>query len=304
MTVPAVVIESVSKMYGRHRALDDVTLSLAPGERLALLGHNGAGKTTLIKLILALDAPDRGTLAVLGGTPGSPAQRRHSAYLPEHVAFHRSLSGREQLTLYARLKGEPAKVVPGLLERVGLSEAMDKRIGTYSKGMRQRLGLAQLLLGQPKLVVLDEPTSGLDPVFRETLYDIINELAGGGAAVLLSSHALSELEAHTDRIAILSAGKLVADDPLKVLRANARLPIRLRIEAQPKMAGKIVERFGGARINGRSVELTCDIDSKLEKLAEITALGATVSDIDIVLPNLEDIYRHYSGGRKTSEKGS
>jgi Cu-processing system ATP-binding protein len=285
----------VAKRYGAVVALDDVTLAIIPGERLALIGHNGAGKTTLIRLILGLATPDAGEIEVLGGPPGAPAGRRALAYLPENVAFHGLLTGREQLALYAALRREPARVVTGLIERVGLADAMDRRIATYSKGMRQRLGLAQLLLGRPRLVLLDEPTSGLDPLSREAFHDVVSELARAGAGVLMSSHALTEIEARTDRIAILANGRVVADGRLPALRAEARLPIRLRVEARADCAGTLADQLGGARVNGCSVEIMCAPEAKLSLLGTITALGPAVRDIEIVLPSLEDVFRHFSG---------
>ena len=294
MTDPAITIDAVSKRYGPQVALGGVSLSVAAGETLALLGHNGAGKTTLIKLILGLTRPQSGAIAVLGEAPGSEAMRAQCAYLPENVVFHKSLTGREQLTLFSRLKGGPAWRIADHLDRVGLAAAMDRRIGTYSKGMRQRLGLAQMLIGEPRVVILDEPTNGLDPLSRDMFYGMVSDLAATGAAVLLSSHALTELEARTDRIVILREGRVAANGRLSQLRAGARLPIRVRVEAEAAMASEVARRFGGTRINGRSVELTCQADEKVRRIGEVTALGPAVEDIDIVPPSLEDVYRHYS----------
>ncbi|HSG96014.1 MAG TPA: ABC transporter ATP-binding protein, partial [Afifellaceae bacterium] len=232
MTDPAITMDAVTKRYGSQRALDDVSVTVAPGETLALLGHNGAGKTTLIKLILGLTRPQKGAITVLGEAPGSKAMRRHCAYLPENVVFHKSLTGREQLTLFSRLKGGSPQRITEHLDRVGLAEAMDRRIGAYSKGMRQRLALAQIMIGAPRIVILDEPTNGLDPLLRDMFYEMVSELAGAGAAVLLSSHALTELEARTDRIVILRDGRVAANGRLSQLRAGARLPIRVRVEAE------------------------------------------------------------------------
>lgn len=287
------------RRFGAVEAVSDVSLSVAPGERVALLGHNGAGKTTLMKMILGLTHVDGGSISVFGAAPGTSAARAACSYLPENVAFHRALTGREQLRLLARLRGAGRKQADDLLERVDLSDAADRRIGTYSKGMRQRLGLAQALLGQPRLAVLDEPTSGLDPISRGEFYNLVNELADGGTAVLLSSHALTELEARTDRIAILLKGKLVANAPLAELRSQARLPIRLRVAARPENTEEVAGRLGGIRVNGQSVEISCLQGEKLGHLGRIAALEMMIEDVEITPPSLEDLYRYYSGRNPT-----
>lgn len=291
----AIEIAAVSKRFHKEVALDDVSLEVAPGERIALLGHNGAGKTTLLRLVLGLAQPDEGRVMVLGAPAGSASARTAYAYLPESVAFHKLLTGREQIAMLAKLKGKPSARALECLERVGLSEAMNRRIGTYSKGMRQRLGLAQLIVGEPKVVILDEPTSGLDPLSRDLFYAILVELAEAGAAVVHSSHALTELEARTDRIAILRDGKLVADDRLTELQAQARLPIRLCVQTSDGNAEAVAARLGGRRVNGEAVELACDPGNKIARLAEVTAFGNAIRDIDVIPPSLEDLYRHYCG---------
>ena len=291
----ALTVTALSKCYGNAEVLSDVNLTVAAGERVALLGHNGAGKSTLIKLVLGLIRPTGGTINVAGHTPGSMAARRATAYLPEQVAFHKALTGREQLTTFARLAGEHPKIVPPLLERVGLAEAADRRIGTWSKGMRQRLGLAQALLGRRRVALLDEPTSGLDPISRHDLYAVIAEMAAGGTAVLIASHALTELEARTDRIAIMRKGALVADDTLSGLSQKAGLPTRIRLTARDGAADAVQAQLGGARVNGCAVELHCTTEQKMAQLARISGLGDAVRDIEMSPPCLEDIYRHYCG---------
>jgi Cu-processing system ATP-binding protein len=292
MTDKALEIQDVSKDRGKTRVLNQINLTVSPGERVALLGHNGAGKSTLIKSILGLTPIHGGKISVGGAAPGTQRARTATAYLPEAVSFHPALTGREQLALFARLSGTKADL-SALLERVGLSEAMDRRIGTYSKGMRQRLGLAQVLLGKPSVALLDEPTSGLDPISRQDLYAIIDELAGQGTAVLIASHALTEVEARTDRIAIMRKGVKVADDTLAKLGASAGLPIKLRIRAAQN-ADAIAQRIGGQRVNGASVEILCDPSEKMEQLRRIAALGDAVADLEMTPPRLEDLYRHYA----------
>ncbi len=296
MAVSALSVSAVSKAYGSRPVLREVSLEVSAGERVALLGHNGAGKTTLMKLALGLVAADGGSVSVGGAAAGSAAAREAAAYLPEALAFHPALTGREQLALFARLAGVSRAAVPGLLDRVGLGDAADRRIGAWSKGMRQRLGLAQMLLGRPALALLDEPTSGLDPVSRHELYAIIDEMAGQGTAVLVASHALTELEARTDRIAILREGRMVACDALARLRDEAGLPVRLRVTASGERAADLQARIGGERLNGASVEVLCPPSEKMARLAEIAGLGGLIADLDVAQPSLEDIYRHYSEG--------
>ncbi|MVO18026.1 ABC transporter ATP-binding protein [Parasedimentitalea huanghaiensis] len=289
----SLIIKSVNKFRGKTQVLEDIDLSVAPGERLALLGHNGAGKSTLIKSILGLTPIHGGSISINGAAPGSAAARKDTAFLPEAVSFHPALTGREQLSLFANLSGASADV-PALLERVGLADALDRRIGTYSKGMRQRLGLAQVLLGRPKVALLDEPTSGLDPISRQDLYAIIDELAEQGTAVLIASHALTEVEARTDRIAILRKGVKVADNTLAELSSEAALPTRLRITARAGEIEKLAQQVGGTRVNGASVELCCSADQKMAELRRIAALGDVVVDISMTPPRLEDLYRHFA----------
>jgi Cu-processing system ATP-binding protein len=172
---------------------------------------------------------------------------------------------------------------------------MDRRIGGYSKGMRQRLGLAQLIVNKPAVVILDEPTSGLDPLSRDLFYAIVVELAQSGAAVVHSSHALTELEAQTDRIAILRNGRMVAIDKLPQLQSAANLPIRLKVQAATETADALATQLGGRRVNGQAVELVCQPGEKIARLAQVTSFGESVRDIDVIPPSLEDVYRHYCG---------
>ena len=232
---PTVSVTGVVKNYRAVRALRDVSFDLVPGRLSALVGHNGAGKTTLIKLMLGLIRPDRGSIRVLDEDPaaGEFSARRQLGYLPENVAFNAALTGRETLSFYARLKHIKPSKAWAFLDRVGLTDAADRRVGTYSKGMRQRLGLAQALLGRPRVLLLDEPTTGLDPALRQTFYEILNELRDDGATVLISSHALNELEDRAEHVLIMNRGLLVAQGTLAELRSISQLPIRVSLDFAP-----------------------------------------------------------------------
>ncbi|AKI01958.1 ABC-type multidrug transport system, ATPase component [Hoeflea sp. IMCC20628] len=285
---------NISMKFKAVDALTDVSIDVAPGEQVALLGHNGAGKTTLFRLILGFIKPTAGSISIAGFEPGSDGARRTVSYLPEQVAFPKMLTGREVVRFYAKLKGAALDDVQSVLDKVELVEAADRRVDTYSKGMRQRLGLAQALVGKPDLLLLDEPTSGLDPLSRQHFYELIADVARQGGAVLLSSHGLSELEAKTDRVAILRKGRLVANAPLADLQREANLPIRIRVRAAAGAVEKVHAEMGGGRINCASVELFCAQGDKMRILSQISGLGAQVEDVDVAAPTLDEVYRYFS----------
>lgn len=295
-------LSHLTKTYGTHRVLEDVSLDISAGERVALLGHNGAGKSTLMKLVLGLIHPDGGTIAVAGHAPGSPVARALTAYLPENAAFHPALTGREQMRYYLRLRGQPVRQADELLAKVGLGEAASRRIGTYSKGMRQRVGLAQALIGGPQLMILDEPTSGLDPVSRREFYTLLDQLSAQGTAILLSSHALSELEARTDRMVILSQGRKVAQGTLAELRAQAALPLSIHVTPAQGQAGALRAAFPDAADTGRGLTLTCPPSGKLAALERIAAQRPLIADFDVQAATLDDLYAHISNS--TDRKGA
>ena len=288
----AVQIEHVRKSYGAQRALDDVSLALAPGACTVLVGHNGAGKSTLIKLMLGLIQPDAGSVQVLGcradGRAAAQA-RRHVGYLPETVALYPSLTGTETMAFYARLKGVSTAGNAALLERVGIGDAAQRRVGGYSKGMRQRLALAQALLGEPRLLLLDEPTSGLDPASRALFYEIVAELRAKGVAILLSTHALAELERQADRVIVLRHGHKIGDGTLADLQRGSALPVRVRVTLAA--ASVQAPADGWERIDAYRHERPCGMHEKLAVLRQAQALPG-VADIEVFTPSLDEIYAH------------
>jgi Cu-processing system ATP-binding protein len=291
-----VSVNAVSKNYRAVCALRDVSFDLGPGRLNALVGHNGAGKTTLIKLMLGLIRADRGAIQVLNEDPaaGEFSARRQLGYLPENVAFNAALTGRETLAFYARLKQIKPASAWKLLDRVGLTDAADRRVGTYSKGMRQRLGLAQALLGRPRVLLLDEPTAGLDPALRQTFYEILNELRDDGATVLISSHALNELEDRAEHVLIMNRGVLVAQGTLAELRSLSQLPIRVSLDLAPGVDGAPPAWMAGLSLaapHGRVV-LVRDDAQKMD-LLRVTAGDPRVRNIEIAAPTLDDLYAHF-----------
>ncbi len=294
-----VLLDGVTKRYGTEAAVNEVTLELKRGQCIALVGHNGAGKTTLIKMMLGLTHPTSGRIRVLGEDPLSHAgqqARLQIGYLPESVAFPPALTGLEMLRFYARLKRRPMAECDELLARVGLAEAARKRIGAYSKGMRQRLGLAQALLGAPRLLFLDEPTTGLDPFLRRSFYSIIAELRDRGVTAVLSSHALSELETRVDRIVVLHRGRALVPGKIDSLRAMARLPTVSRLRLRNGLAGKVPAVFEGLAAGSvaadGAIELSCAADRKMEVLRRAQAIQG-LDDIEILSPSLDQLYASF-----------
>ena len=301
MSTHTVILEGVAKRYGRHEAVRDVTFTLRSGETVALVGHNGAGKTTLMKLMLGLIRPSAGEVEVLGRDPraASTEDRARIGYLPENVSFNGMLTGRELLHFYARLKNASPVTTDELLASVGLEEAADRRVGAYSKGMRQRLGLAQALLGKPKLLLLDEPTTGLDPSLRLGFYEIVERLKQAGSTVLLASHALTELEERADRVVVMHRGRLKADGSMADLRGVSNLPVRMRLSVNgswtPGHEAALAE-FGPVRRGAGALDLTCPEREKMDAIRRIAAMGPVVHDVEILPPSLDDLYAHFLRG--------
>ena len=296
-----ITADKLSKDFGRVKALHQVSFALPAGELVALAGPNGAGKTTLLKLILGLIRPSGGTIQILGEDPSacSLTTRRQLGYLPENVAFNDALTGRETLLFYARLKKERVETSLGLLDRVGLAAAGRRRVAIYSKGMRQRLGLAQALLGNPRALLLDEPTSGLDPAFRERFYELIRELRDCGTTVLLSSHALTELEERADRIIIMKDGIVVANATLGELRRATQLPSRIVLTLADATSADDVAQLAPAasmrRINPHVLEFLCPERDKMDLVRQIVAEGTGIADLEVVPPGLDELYAHFLG---------
>ncbi|HYW88307.1 MAG TPA: ABC transporter ATP-binding protein [Chloroflexota bacterium] len=210
---PAVETRHLRKEYGRKIALHDLDLAVMPGEVFGFLGPNGAGKTTTVKILVGLVRPTSGEARIFGEPVGQPEARRRIGYLPENFRFHDWLTGSALLDFHARLARlgpkERRERIPGILETVGLGGRGQDRIRAYSKGMTQRIGLAQALIHSPDLVLLDEPTSALDPVGRREVRDLIRSLSERGITVFLNSHLLSEIEMVCDRVAIVDRGRVV-----------------------------------------------------------------------------------------------
>lgn len=257
-------------------------LTVSAGEIVGLIGANGAGKTTTLKLLLGLLVPDSGQVELAGVPLNRGDWRQHVGYLPEQPAFYEYLSGREFLFFVGELFGLEKKVltarVSSLLERVGIAESANRRIRTYSKGMQQRLGIAQALLNEPKLLLFDEPMSGLDPIGRRFVRDLLLELRAQGCSILFSTHIIPDAEFACDRIALMRRGQLVAVGTVDELLG---LPSGFEIAAvRPALAGKFEERRFAVRVSPS--ELT-------RATEEILAQGAHLVSVSPIRASVEDL---------------
>jgi len=295
----ALEARGLRKAFGDKVAVRDLSLSVPRGEVFGFLGPNGAGKTTSMKMLLGLVHPTSGTGRLLGAPLGVPSGRARAGYLPEHFAFHEWLQGRELLRFHARLLGLPSDGmeahVEGLLSRVGLAEAGSRRLREYSKGMKQRLGLAQALLGQPEIVFLDEPTSGLDPLGRRLVRDIIRELKGAGVTIFLNSHLLSEVEVTCDRVAFVKDGRVAREMALGV--ADRDLSVDLRLESVTPEVLEGLGLFGrDVRAEGLAVRLRVDGEDRLPEMTRwLASRGVGLYRLTAGRPSLEELFLEVVG---------
>lgn len=307
MTNNAIEVNHVSKRFGDVLAVDGVSLSIGKGQMIGLIGHNGAGKSTLFKLMLGLIPASSGDVLV-NGVPIAGRNfrdvRRRIGYLPETFVTYDNLTGLEVLRLFADLKKVPRSACAEILERVGLSHAASRRVRGYSKGMRQRLGFAQVLLGAPDLIFLDEPTNGLDPEGIHDFYQTLRDVQAQGATIIITSHILAEIQERVDALVILNSGKIAAQGTLAQLRAQMVLPSEIRIvlnDGETSGAGSRVHaalaQLAGLelKIDENCVRISCLPGQKVAVLNILAALADAVRDIAIHEPSLEDLFLGYGG---------
>jgi ABC-2 type transport system ATP-binding protein len=269
-----------------------VSFTVGRGEVVGLLGPNGAGKTSVIKMLLGLVSPDAGDVLLLGESADDPRARARVGYLPELFRYQPWLTAAEVLDLHARLSGGdvPAARRRECLERVGLADRASGRVGSFSKGMQQRLGLAVALVAEPQLVVLDEPTSALDPVGRADVRDILLALKQRGVAVLLNSHLLGEVERVCDRAVILDQGRVAAHGTLAELLGGHRVHLRLDDVGQDAL--RRLDAAGSVRREDGAFTVTLADEGNLEAVpalvADLVALGVRVHAVEPRRMSLED----------------
>ncbi len=299
---PVVETRGLAKRFGDNVAVADLSLSIGRGEVFGFLGPNGAGKTTSLKMLLGLIAPTAGSATVLGSPLGDRAVRARIGFLPEHFRFHDWMSGREMLRFHGRLYGLRGMALEArieeLLERVDLFDAAQRPLATYSKGMLQRVGLAQALLPRPELVFLDEPTSGLDPLGRRLVRDLIVSLRAQGTTVFLNSHLLGEVEATCDRVAFVKQGRVVHQRSLT--ERPAGIEVELRVAPAPAPGSALLAALAGlghdvALVNG-SVRLTVLDEDALPGIARLVVeRGERLYGLTARRASLEDLFVEVMG---------
>jgi Cu-processing system ATP-binding protein len=288
----------ISKNFGDIKAVEAVSLKVREGEMLGLVGPNGSGKSTLLKIMLGISKPSSGRILLNSGElteKGWRDFRKRIGYMPERVSFYDNLTGRETVELFAKVKGGNPLNAIDLLKKVGLENAVDRRVGGFSKGMRQRLNLAQALSNDPDFLVLDEPTSGLDPVGTKEFYKILSEVRERiNLTVVLSSHILAEIEDKIDRVAVMKAGRLSAVGSLEDLYSGLNLPMRLHIIVKNRDVDMeaLLRSEGATDMNYTDGHLTANVprEDKLRILSVIMDRKESVDDISLREPNLEEVF--------------
>lgn len=296
----AITLQGVRKHYGAVHAVDGVDLEIPRGKIFGLIGHNGAGKSTLFKMMLGLERPTSGRILVAGADVAGAnfrAARRQLGYLPENVVLYDNLTGLETLRFFARLKGASVQQCQPLLDKVGLTHAGKRAVREYSKGMRQRLGFAQALLGKPQVLFLDEPTNGLDPQAIRDFYATLRELQQTGVTVVITSHILSELQERVDSLAILAAGKLQAQGSVQQLREDTGLPLVVEVDGTAEQLQSLSPILAGLGVQQSASTATglrfeCEREQKMAVIAALAPLA--LHDIRLLEPSLEDMFFGFS----------
>ena len=295
MSVAAIETEALRKVFGDHAAVKGLTLQVSQGEVFGFLGPNGAGKTTSIKMLLGLVAPTSGKANLLGAPIGDRATLARIGFLPEHFRFQDWMTASEFLVLNGELLGMDGQALKKrrdeLLERVGLAPFRNKQLRTFSKGMLQRIGLAQALLNHPALVFLDEPTSGLDPVGRRLVRDVVHELRNEGTCVFLNSHLLSEIEVTCDRVAFIRHGEVVRVLELATLNGDQSVVTIRASGLTSELVAKLTHWGSDIQLTGEQLTLTVHHEESIPEINRfLVAQGVNVFAISPSRISLEEIF--------------
>jgi ABC-2 type transport system ATP-binding protein len=316
--MPEVVLQSreLSKHYGDFVAVDKLNLTIRQGEIFGLLGPNGAGKTTTILMLLGLTEPTAGRVEVLGFDPSRQplSVKARVGYLPDQVGFYDNLTARENLIYIARLNGlrreEANRRIEAALIQMGLGDVIHKRVSTFSRGMRQRLGVAELLLKQPQLIIMDEPTLGLDPEAAREFLEIIRGLSAEGITIMLSSHLLHQVQAVCDRVGLFHRGRMVLEGTVtelaqQVLGGAYRIHLEANgmtgLEAKLNQLGGIV-KVSRADSSGYNLEAKSDLRAEVARA--IIEAGGRLLSLNAEMPSLDEIYTRYFHQQEAAHGGA
>lgn len=303
---PAIRMVDVTKRYGRHQALHGLDLTVEPGTVFGLIGPNGAGKTTTLRMLLDIIRPTSGTATVLGSSPreGGPALRRRIGYVPGELRLEGRIRGRRLLHHYAGISGPVAPgVIDDLADRLGLD--LGRQVRALSKGNKQKLGLIQAFMHRPELLILDEPTSGLDPLVQRTFLEMVREARDAGQTVLLSSHVLSEIQQAADHVAVLSAGRVVAQGPVGSLRLGRIRRVRATVQAdsvqrlRDELSGVTGLRDIDVSTHGQT-RIEATVDGDIDPFVKLIATYRVI-DLAIEEPDLEESVLQLYGAGDGSE---
>jgi ABC-2 type transport system ATP-binding protein len=287
---PAIEVAGLSKRFGPTVAVRDLSFTVSYGRITGFLGPNGAGKTTTLRVVLGLVRPDAGTVAIDGRSYAElPDPVRTVGALLDAAAVHPGRSGRDHLCVLGRAAGIPDSRADELLARVGLQHAARQRAGGYSMGMRQRLGLAATLLGNPRVLILDEPTNGLDPQGIRWLRDLLRSLAAGGCAVLVSSHVLAEVAQTVDDVVMMRGGRLVLQAPLERMLAGHAAGVRAA-GPDAQLLGELLRAEGGHVLPGGPAEIVVGDRTIAEIGRTVATRRLAISELSAAGASLEDIY--------------
>jgi ABC-type multidrug transport system ATPase subunit len=282
--------QGLTKTFGPRTAVDRVDLTVRRGEVYGFLGPNGAGKTTTLRMLLGLVTPTAGRATVHGLAPGDPAAVARTGSLVEGPGFYPYLSGRENLRVLARYRGLDDGAVDRVLDRVDLTGRGGDKFKAYSLGMKQRLGVAAALLGEPDLLVLDEPTNGLDPAGMADMRRLVVDVAAGGQTVLLSSHLLAEVQEICDRVGIIAGGRLLVESTVAELRGDTGIRLVARPLDRAMAVAMSVVGDEAVTVDGTALRLTGGVAQVPALARALVAAGVDISELSPVERSLEDVF--------------
>jgi len=296
--MPALVATNLTKVIGQRTIVDNVSFELFRGEVFGFLGPNGAGKTTTIRMLVGLIKPTAGSVTICGHDVRGDFEEamRCVGCIVENPDLYRFMSGRENLEHFARMLRAPAADIERVASLVALEHRLDQRVATYSLGMRQRLGIAQALLGEPEVLILDEPANGLDPAGIREIRELLRELAlERHMAIFVSSHLLAEVELMCDRVAIIHRGRLLREGTVRDLIAS-RGEMELRVDDPGRVAAILAVRGVSYRLEGNLVVAAIDEDEAPPLVADIVRDGVAVFHVQRKLHTLEELFLEATGG--------